>query len=126
MKTWSKLKPAEKFLIAWEEFGFDGSDMEPEYCFDANHKYRLDFAWPSCKVGVEIHGLGPGHQATTGLSRDCTKMRHAILLGWVVLPFATPCISSRDNAEAAIALVRELLARRHGMVDWADDVESSG
>ena len=113
MMSWSRMKPAEKFCAVWEEFGFAGSDMELEYRFDMNHGFLLDFAWPSCKVAVEIHGLGPGHMGTKGLCRDCTKMRHAILMGWIVLPFSTPCISSRANAQAAVALVNELLSKRH-------------
>ncbi len=119
MTMWSKMKPDQKFLSAWDEFGWKDSDMEPEYVFDKdNTGYRIDYAWPSCKVGVEIHGLGFGHQSVVGLATDCEKMRHAILMGWALLPFCTPCIASRVNAEAAIALVNELLSRRHGIVDW--------
>ena len=105
MTLWSKMKPSQKFEITWAAFGFVDSDIEAEYCFDTDSRYRLDYAWPSCKVGVEIHGLGFGHQAVAGLARDCEKIRHAMMMGWIVLPFCTPCISSRENAEGAIALV---------------------
>lgn len=117
--TWSKLKPADKFLFMWNEHGYKESDLEQEYRFDTIHmEYKLDFAWPSCKLGVEVHGFGFGHQSIKGLQRDCEKIRHAMMLGWMILPFSTACISSKDNCEGAVALVCEMLSRRHGKVEW--------
>jgi very-short-patch-repair endonuclease len=107
----------------WNEYGYKESDMQAEHVFDDSidrqtKRYRLDFAWPSCKVGVEIHGFGFGHQSIKGLQQDCEKIRHAMMLGWIVLPFSQACISSKENCEGAVALVCEMLSRRHGKIEW--------
>ncbi len=110
--TWSKLKPVDKFLRMWTTHGLDGSDIVHEHPL-ANTNYRFDFAWPSCKVAVEIHGFGFGHQAISGLARDCQKMREAIMQGWVVMPFTTRCISSRANCQIAVYQVNDVICSRH-------------
>lgn len=110
--TWSKSTPSEKFLAMWAEHGWKGSDITAEHEFDPEFGYRFDFCWPSMKVAVEIHGFGFGHQRIKGLQEDCEKMRHAIMLGWVVVPFTQACISSRDNCLAAVVFINELLTTR--------------
>ncbi len=114
---WSKMKPSEKFERMWREHGYQESDMVEELEFSPDRKYRFDFAWPSCKVAVEVHGFGYGHQAQQLLAQDCEKIRHAIELGWLVVPFTTRCISSRDNCYQAVAYVCQLLSRRHAIVE---------
>ena len=109
--TWSKSTPSEKFITMWAEHGWQGSDITAEYEFDPEFGYRFDFCWPSKKVAVEIHGFGFGHQAIRGLQVDCEKARHAIMLGWCVVPFTQACISSKDRCLAAVMLLRELLAK---------------
>lgn len=118
MPKWSKLKPTEKFETMWLQHGFNDSGMQKEHVFDDDHGYRFDYAWPSCFLAVEIHGFGYGHQAIRGLIEDCVKIRHAMILGWAVLPFTQSCISSKDKCLAAVLTVNELLSRRHGKVQW--------
>ena len=118
MKLWSKMKPADKFADAWERYGFSGSDMVKEYAFHPERKWRLDFAWPSCRLGVEIHGFGAGgraggHQAIAGLAEDCTKAREAALCDWLVISFTSRCVGSQANARDAVELVCKLIERRH-------------
>jgi hypothetical protein len=117
-QNWSQLKPAEKFALTWEESGHADSDMTLEYRFHPRRKFAFDFAWPSCCVAVEIHGFGYGHQAQQQVAKDCEKLREAIMLGWVVLPFTTRCIGSRANCLSAVEMVCELLSKRHGSVTW--------
>ena len=49
------------------------------------HRYRLDFAWPSLRLAVEIDGgsvHGPG-----ALARDLFRQNQVLLDGWLILRF---------------------------------------
>lgn len=67
------------------EFG-----MVREYKFHPIRKWRLDFAWPDKKIGIEVHGgvwsgkFG-GHTSGAGRIRDMEKMNEAVILGWSVI-----------------------------------------
>ena len=74
------------FVKAWELFGIEGSDLEEEYRFHSTRKWRLDFAWPSQKLGVEIDGRGR-HQTVKGVKDDCEKRNAAVVMGWRILVF---------------------------------------
>lgn len=63
-----------------------------EFRFDTERMYRLDFAWPERKVGVEINGgifLGKigAHSSPTKILRDMEKGNLLVQLGWRVLRF---------------------------------------
>lgn len=95
----------QKFLDAWNKYtAFPEGDPEREYVFtlEGDEKYRLDFAWPSLKVGVEIQGLGFGHQRIAGIKRDADKLRLALEYGWTVLQFTSACLGSEADRELAI------------------------
>jgi hypothetical protein len=122
-KLWSKMKPAEKFELTWLEHGYGGpEDYQKDYRFLADRGYELDFAWPKCHVGVEIHGFGFGHQAQQRVARDCEKIREAILVGWLIIPFTTRCISSKDNCLRGVEMVCDVLARRYGKEEYHVDL----
>ena len=122
-EKWSKLQPAMKFATMWEAVGFDSTDITEEHEFSEHRKYRLDFAWPSCRLGVEIHGFGFGHQAQQGVAEDCAKIREAIACGWLIVPFTTRCVASKDECTVAVEFVCRLLERRHGLVDLVGDLK---
>ena len=51
-------------------------------------QWRLDFAWPSLLVALEIQGgtwVQGGHSRGLGYEADCDKANAATLLGWRVL-----------------------------------------
>jgi very-short-patch-repair endonuclease len=58
-----------------------------QHQFHPQRQWRLDFAWPSSKLAVEIQGYGPGHNSYVGMSNDYEKHNEAILLGWRFLYF---------------------------------------
>jgi very-short-patch-repair endonuclease len=67
-------------------------DLEPEreYQFHDGRKWRLDFAWPVHKVGVEIDGgmwIKGGHNTGVGSHQDRNKANAAAALGWLVLRY---------------------------------------
>lgn len=86
--------PRAKFLEAWRDHGFKGSDIATEYAFDEERKWKFDIAFPSLKVAVEIDGFGYGHQSIVGRSQDNIKQNAAIEQGWVVLRYTTAEFSS--------------------------------
>ena len=59
---------------------------------DKNRQYRLVYAFPDIKVGIEvdggIHVRGMGHSTGAGIKRDMEKNNLAIINGWVVFRFS--------------------------------------
>lgn len=63
--------------------------IQREYRFDAERKWRFDFAWPDKKVAVEVDGgrwkPGGGRHASDA---DMEKTNRATELGWRVFRFS--------------------------------------
>lgn len=62
--------------------------LEREITFHPSRRWRLDFAWPAHKVGIEVHGgmwVKSGHTSGHGRQRDMEKQNEALLHGWRVL-----------------------------------------
>lgn len=103
------------FLTLWEN-ETDGDPAlapEREYEFSAARGWRLDFAWPSIKLAVEIHGgqwTRGRHQRGKGFAADLEKMNAAQLAGWTVLQFTTDHMTKMpvQVVEKVARLVREL------------------
>ena len=73
------------FDTYWRVLG--GPDMEPEYRFDAQRKWRMDRANQLARVAVEIDGgthSGGRHVRGDGYARDCEKLNAATAQGWAV------------------------------------------
>lgn len=73
-----------KFLKLWAEHGTDDR-MEREFRFIPERRFRLDFAFPDKKIGVEIEGdlwRLSGHTSGKGILRDIEKNNLAHLNGW--------------------------------------------
>lgn len=61
-----------------------------QFAAEFGRKFRFDAAWPVFRLAVEIHGgewVGGRHATGAGLTADSVKHRHAVLLGWHILPF---------------------------------------
>lgn len=73
------------FETLWRQLG--GPDMEPEYRFHADRKWRFDFAHPSTLVAVELEGgvhTNGRHVRAAGFIGDCHKYNAATADGWAV------------------------------------------
>jgi len=76
-----------------------------EYYPIASRNFRLDFAWPEVKVGVEIQGMA--HRIKGKFRADIEKRALCLLADWRVLEVGSAEV--RDGT--AIQWLRELLAR---------------
>jgi very-short-patch-repair endonuclease len=64
---------------------------ECEYRFDAERRWRFDFAWPNLKLAVETEGgvwIRGRHVRPVGYLADLEKYNRAVVLGWRVLRYA--------------------------------------
>lgn len=63
--------------------------LEQEYRFDEQRKWRFDFAFPALKIAVEYEGgifmERSGHNSHKGIQRDVEKYNRAQALGWKVI-----------------------------------------
>lgn len=85
------------FMRAWAIAG-NGLEPRQQFYFDLTRQWRLDFAFPAYRVGIELHGgefVHGRHNRGTGLRSDCEKMRAAQLAGWIVLPFVGSDLDKR-------------------------------
>lgn len=72
-------------------------DPATELVFHQKRKWRLDYAWPTRMIAVEIHGgihSGGRHTRGRGFVEDRAKMNEATLLGWTVLEVTPEHIKS--------------------------------
>lgn len=61
-------------------------EPEREYYHITGRDFRLDFAWPDKKLGVEIQGMA--HRIKAKFHADMEKRILAQLAGWTVLEFS--------------------------------------
>lgn len=74
-----------------------GPDLEAEYRFDAQRRWRLDRAHIVAKVAVELDGgtySGGRHTTGSGYARDCEKLNAATAQGWSVFRLTADMLRS--------------------------------
>jgi len=77
-------------------------EPEREWRFHPTRKWRLDFAYPERKIGIEVQGgtyIRGAHSRGTGLERDYEKYNQAQVLGWDVYQFSRKMIESGEAIE---------------------------
>ena len=109
-KAFSSWKSVAKFEYVlgrdWPEIA---AHVLTEYIFDSERKWRLDFAWPTQLVGVEIDGFGFSHQAVDRLSENHEKQNAAVELGWRILRYTSKQLGSKAKVEEAVDQVCRIL-----------------
>jgi len=81
------LSPLEE-TFAFQLRAMKWPEARREYRFHPKRMWRLDFAWPEQKIGVEIEGgvwTGGRHSTGVGFTLDCEKYAEAMCLGWTIL-----------------------------------------
>ena len=69
-------------IEAWEADFFERKKEKPR-----SRRYRLDFAHPETRTGIEIQGAvyaGGRHVRGSGYERDCRKYNLAYTSGWTI------------------------------------------
>jgi len=102
-EPFSKWKPADKFAFKlFERHMAIQKHVVQEYKFDPKRRWRMDFAWPTLKVAVEIDGFGYGHQAQQCMAEDNEKANRAVEMGWRVFRYNTRQLGSIRGVEEAV------------------------
>lgn len=89
-------------------------DCWPEYRFAKEKGYKLDYALPDYKVGVEcdggIHARGKsGHSSPTGIQRDIDKASCLASNGWLLIRR----IPSQLLTAETIELIKKAIGNKH-------------
>lgn len=85
-------------------------EPEREYRFAPPRRWRFDFAWPHCKLAVELEGgvwTHGRHSRGEQVAKDCEKYNTATLMGWKVLRFTTNQVREGE----AIRVVEQALVQ---------------
>lgn len=96
-------------ILMGHHLRYAGINMEPEYGFHPERRWRFDFADPEKKVAVECEGAtwsGGRHVRGAGFHKDCEKYNEASRLGWQVFRFTKDMIESGE----AIKFMEEVYA----------------
>lgn len=118
MTTYDELKASNlerAFVTRWRQLAPTAAP-EPvaEYEFLEDRKFRLDFAWPEHKVGLELQGgtwTKGAHVRGKGYREDCEKLNLAQLDGWIVLWVTTDMLSD-DPMEVVEMILRAIEIKR--------------
>ena len=65
-------------------------EVQKEFKFHPERRWRFDLAWPGAMIAVEYEGIfssKSGHTTVGGYTGDCEKYNEAALLGWTLLRF---------------------------------------
>lgn len=74
----------EYLTYAAPSLGLDWA-LVPEYRFHPTRRFRLDWAWPEARIGIEFDGVmlrTVGHNSLGGILRDAEKSNLAQAMGW--------------------------------------------
>jgi len=105
----------QRFWEAWQEHGLPDAPLVEKWKTDElrsalnNHQFEWDFAWPKCRILIEVQGVGPGHCSASGVARDARKARVALANGYVVIPVSSNCMSSKAKREALCEEIKEIV-----------------
>ena len=77
------------------------------------HAPRLDFAYPSCRIGIEAHSYR-WHVDPDRMKRDAARDNRLKLLGWVVLHYTWDDL--HFERERVLSEIRRLLVQRGALL----------
>lgn len=100
-----------RFLMLWNHV--KGPDLEREYRFHHERRWRSDFAHVGARVLIEIEGgiwVNGRHNRAAGFNADLEKYLAAGLAGWRVFRFGPDQITL-ENVELMADLVRDEIRR---------------
>ncbi len=66
--------------------------LQRQHRFHPTRQWRFDFAFPACKLAIEVDGgtwTNGAHSRGAGIARDCEKLAAAVIDGWSVMRATT-------------------------------------
>lgn len=102
----------------------EGLELEKEYKFLRDRRFRFDYAVPSLKIAFEYEGIfskKSRHLTVTGYSRDVEKYNLAQAEGWVVIR-ATPIVLKKIKEFEE--LVRRIISSRKKLLKNKTDEDA--
>lgn len=107
-----KLSKLELKFKAWLDLaGLDGYVMQYSPRL-RGRRYRIDFAYPELKIGIEIQGMnyvtGFGHQDPSQIKKDFEKNNMLVCEGWRMFYFTGNGDSGDSHGYLSETLRREL------------------
>lgn len=100
----------QEFITRFVQLGGDIDQLEQEFKFLNNRKFRFDFACLDKKIAIEIEGATwtkGRHTRGAGYSNDCEKYNLAQLNGWQVFRFTSDML--RNDPYKHLTSIIELL-----------------
>jgi len=97
----------DRFLMLWKASG--GPQLEREYRFHTERRWRADFAQMEARVLIEVEGgiwVNGRHNRAAGFNADLEKYLEAGLAGWRVFRFGPDQITL-ENVQRLVALLAE-------------------
>ena len=94
-----------KFALYWRSLG--GPELEREFRFHPERKWRADFAHIESRTLIEIEGgiyIQGRHNRAAGFIADAEKYLEAFLAGWAVVRLTSAQISA-PTVERLIAAI---------------------
>lgn len=79
-----------------------GLDVEKEYRFHPERKWRFDYAIPAIRLAIEVEGgvwTGGRHTSSKGFLGDMEKYNEAALLGWCLIRTTPDQLLTRKTIE---------------------------
>jgi len=98
-----------RFATIWHEL--NGVQLEREYQFHPERKWRFDFAHPYTQTAFEVEGgvWSQGrHTRGAGFIEDCEKYNEAARLGWTVVRLPNRLLN-HDYLFSWVTFVREVV-----------------
>lgn len=84
-------------------------EPEREVRFHAKRKWRLDFAWPSLMLAVEVEGAtyaAGRHTRGSGFRKDCEKYNQLSIDGWTLLRFTSGMITDGKAIQMIVEAIQ--------------------
>lgn len=85
-----------------------GFQPEVGYRFHADRQWRLDFAWPSLRLFVEIDGSGY-HTSDKGKRLDQEKRNAALELGWRGLAYPANSVTTHKRRARIVEQIKRVI-----------------
>lgn len=101
----------ENFLGCWKAFG--GPDLEEEFKFHPERKWRFDFVHHQSRVAVEVDGgvfMNGGHCRGAQITKDYEKRNAATAAGWHVFQLTSVNIREGEDVRLIVLFVMSKIA----------------